>query len=132
MFAFSIDATRPIAISFLVAMLAATNAAAQDSRQRNAGPDEADLRLYFECSAVSKTRVLSFNEAQGCTRAYTRIKLSFVTGIGIDEFDALSSQEMAAVNRLGYKRYVEWRRQNAPQVDALSTTPLSSSKFAED
>ena len=63
-------------------------------------------------------QLLSFDKAKSCTRAYMRIKLSFVPGVGFDDFDALSAQEKAAVNSFGYKRYLEWRLRNAAQVNA--------------
>lgn len=125
-------ATGPIAISLLVAMLAAASATAQDSVRGNAGPDEADLRYFFECSQLAKMQLLNFDEAKSCTRAYMKIKLSFVPGVGLDDFDGLSPQEKAAVNVFGYRHYMEWRLQNAARVDALTTGPLSSSVFAED
>lgn len=124
--------TAPIVVSFLLAMLAAASASAEDSRLGHTGPDEADLRCFLECSELAKMRVLSFDEAESCTRAYMKIKLSFVPGVGLDDFDGLSPQEKAAINVLGYRRYMEWRLQNAARVDALTTTPLSSSVFAED
>jgi hypothetical protein len=123
--------TSPIGF-FLVAMLAAAPATAQDSRLRYVGPDEADIRYIFECSELAKMHLLSFDDAADCTRAYMRIKLSFLPGVGFDDFAGLSPEEKAVVNTVGYQRFMEWRLINTAQVDALTTTPLSSSIFAED
>lgn len=125
--------TAPIVVSFfLLAMLAAASASAEDSRLGHTGPDEADLRYFLECSELAKMHLLSFDEAESCTRAYMKIKLSFVPGVGLDNFDGLSPQEKAAINVVGYRRYMEWRLQNAARVDALTTAPLSAAVFAED
>ncbi|WP_413718523.1 hypothetical protein [Silicimonas sp. MF1-12-2] len=113
-------------------MLAAASSAAQDARAEQPEPDEADLKYFFECSELAKMQLLSFDKAKSCTRAYMSIKLSFVPGVGFDDFDALSAQEKAAVNSFGYKRYLEWRLRNAAQVNALAATPRSSSVSAED
>jgi hypothetical protein len=61
-----------------------------------------------------------------------RIKLSFLPGVGFDGFVGLSPEEKAVVNTVGYQRFMEWRLLNTAQVDALTTSPLSSSVFAED
>lgn len=124
--------TAPVVVSFLLAMLAAASASAEDSRLGHTGPDEADLRYFLECSELAKMHLLSFDEAESCSRAYMKIKLSFVPGVGLDDFDGLSPQEKAAINVVGYRRYVEWRLLNAARVDALTTAPLSSSVLAED
>lgn len=124
--------TAHVAISFLVAALAATSATAQSSRQGTAGPEEADLRYFLECSELAKTQVLSFDEAKSCSRACLRIKLSFVPGVGLDDFDGLSPRGKAAVNVVGYRHFVEWQLQHAARGEVLVSRPLSSSVIGED
>lgn len=121
-----------IAISVLLAMLAAVSATAEDSHRGLSGPDEADLRYFFECSELANQRLLSLDEAYVCGRVFMNIKLSFVPDVGLDDFDALSPEERAAVNIVGYRRYMEWRFQNAAMFDALEPSPPFSSVFAED
>ena len=122
----------PIVVTVLIAMLAPAPALAEDLRPGKTGPDDSDLRYYFECSELARIRPLSVGEAASCSRAYMKIKLFFVPGVGLDDFDGLSPQEKAAVNVFGYRRYMAWRMQEAAQVDALTATPPSCSGFVED
>lgn len=119
-----------VVIAFLLAMLAAPSQAADPAPPGPVGPDDADLRYVFDCSELARMRSLSFDEAAGCTRAFLRIKLSFVPGIDLGAYDRLPPSERAAVNLLGYRRYVEWRREHAAEVEAPRSAPPSSSRFA--
>jgi hypothetical protein len=56
---------------------------------------------------VATVRPLSFDEASSCSLVLTSIKLSFVYGVGPDDFDQLPPREKAAVNLVGDKRYME-------------------------
>lgn len=119
-----------VLVSVLLVAMAAASASADPSRPGDVRPDEADLRYYFDCSKVAATRLLSFEEATGCARTFMRIKLSFVPGVGLDDFDRLPPREKAAVNLVGYRRYMDWVSENAAEVEALRNAPLSSSAFA--
>ena len=122
-----------IVICFLVAILTGGSATAEDSPSENAaGPDKADLVHFLECSETARMHVLSLEEAANCLRTYMRIKLSFVPGVNLDDFESLSPSERAAVNLVGYRRYMEWRSRNAAAVEALATVPEWSSVLAED
>jgi hypothetical protein len=125
-------ATGLFIIAVLLAVMTAASASADPSRPRNVGPDEADLRHYFDCSKVATMRLLSLDEATGCARVFMRIKLSFVPGVGLNDFDRLPLQEKAAVNLVGYRRYVEWLSENSGEVEDLRNAPLSSSTLAEN
>jgi hypothetical protein len=76
-------------------------------------------------------RLLSFDEAATCAGAYMRIKLSFLPGVGLDDFEGLPPQAKAAVNLDAYRRYLEWRLEKPAEVDDLTNAPLSSSTLAE-
>ena len=121
-----------VIVSELLVALAATSASADPSRSGDVRPDEADLRYYFDCSKVAATRLLSFEEATGCARTFMRIKLSFVPGVGLDDFDRLPPREKAAVNLVGYRRYMDWVSENSAEVEALRNALLSSSTLAEN
>ena len=121
-----------IAMSVLIANLTSTSATAEDTRLRDAGPDESDLRYFLKCSELANTQLLSFDEAKDCSGAFMRIKLFFVPGVGLDDFEGLSAHEKAAVDMVGYRRYVEWHAKNTAVVEALSVAPLSPSDAAKD
>ncbi|GGE34402.1 hypothetical protein GCM10011360_22840 [Primorskyibacter flagellatus] len=64
-------------------------------------------------------RLLSFDEARQCGRAFQRVKLSFVPGVDLAAYDALSPEAKAAANLTGYQRYVGWSELNAAKLDLL-------------
>jgi hypothetical protein len=102
-------------------VLATTTAAADPVSHNAIGPDEADLRVYLECSRSADTSLLAFDEAGICSRVFLRIKLSFVPGMTLDAFDQLSLEEKTAVNTLGYLRYLDWKAANATRLKDLQT-----------
>jgi hypothetical protein len=102
-------------------MLAAATAAADPISQQAIGPDDADLRVYLECSRIADERLLAFDEAGICSRVFLRIKLSFVPGMTLDAFDQLSPEKKSAVNTLGYLRYLDWKAANATKIKDLKT-----------
>lgn len=112
-------------ISSLFVVLAAPSAVADPSGPGRIGPDEADLQFYFDCSEVASLRLLSFDEADVCSRVFMRIKLSFVPGVGLNDYDSLPPREKSAVNIVGYKLYLDWLSKNPVEVEFLKNAPLS-------
>lgn len=96
------------------------------------GPSDEGLLLYFACSEVAIHRALSFDEATVCGAAFQRIKLSFVPGVEPSDYGALSPLERAAINRVGYERYLEWSAENAAGVEALRGKARSDLLAASD
>lgn len=74
---------------------------------------------------MATTRVLSFEEALECAQAFTRIKLSFVEGVGPDDLERLAPPERAAVSQAAYRRYLEWLSENSARIEALKDAPPS-------
>ncbi len=119
-----------VVITLLLVLLVAANSSADPSRPERVGPDEVDLRRHFDCSKLASTRLLSLDEATACSRAFMRIKLAFVPGVGLDDYDRLPPREKAAVNLVGYRRYLEWRSESSAEFEALMHAPPSSAGFA--
>ncbi len=94
------------------------------------GPDPADLGLHLQCSEAAERRVLSFDEAAACSQAFLRIKLSFVPDVGIDRFQALPTEERAAINLVAYQRYRAWYHQNPAAIAAIRDAIPSTSTLA--
>jgi hypothetical protein len=95
-------------------------ATAETLRPSPGGPDEADLRLYLECSRIAGVQLLGFDDAVFCSRVFMRIKLSFVPGMTLESFDKLTPQEKTAVNTVGYLRYRDWVKANAAWLETLT------------
>jgi hypothetical protein len=110
--------------------LGTLSAVAEPVQPSTAGPDDADLRQYSDCSEAAMKRVLRLDEASACARVFMKIKLSFVRGVGLQAYDRLPPQEKAAVNLAGYRRYLEWRAENAARLEALENELPSTSAFA--
>ena len=118
--------TGPVVVALLGIALASPSAGADHAGAGPTRPDAADLRHHLDCASRARTRLLDLDEASACARAFMRIKLAFVPGIGLDDYDRLPPREKAAVNLAGYRRYVEWRAGNAAGLDALAKAPPSS------
>lgn len=97
-----------------------------EPRKAGSGPDANDLRTYLECSAAAEVRLLGFDEATLCSTTFMRIKLSLVPDIDLETFNSLLPMEKSAVDRLGYRRYLDWKQRNADEIDALTTDIRSS------
>ena len=119
--------TAIVIVTLLLVLLAAASSSADPSLP---GPDEADLRHHFDCSRTATVRLLRLDEATGCARAFMRIKLAFVPGVGLDDYERLPPRQKAAVNLVGYRRYLAWRSENSADLEALRQAPPSSSAFA--
>jgi predicted ATP-dependent protease len=63
--------------------------------------------------------LLGFDEAAFCSTVFMKIKLSFVPDIDLDTFNSLEPAEKSAINRLGYRLYLDWKEANADEFDAL-------------
>ncbi|WP_375690931.1 hypothetical protein [Pseudooceanicola sp. LIPI14-2-Ac024] len=87
--------------------------------QDAAVPDHADLHHYTLCEAIAAVRFLTQAEASHCAAAYTRVKLAFVPGVGIEDLPHLTPGERDLVNRDGYARFRAWRDSNVDLVDAV-------------
>lgn len=108
----------------LLAMTPAPPAAAQYGHQRGPGPDMDDLAYHIACSEAAKSRIQTSDEAAGCARAFLRVELSFIPGIGLHEFASLPPEQRATVNLAGYRLYLDWIRENARQVESLRNALL--------
>jgi hypothetical protein len=106
-------------LSALVLIVILPLPAHPEPRQINQDPDSEDLRIYLQCAQASNERLLGFDEAAFCSTAFTRIKLSFLPDMRLDTYNRLPPLEKSAVDRLGYARYLEWKRRNAAKIDAL-------------
>jgi ubiquitin len=119
-------------LSALLAAWATPSAAAEPLPLVPTGPDQADLRYYFDCSNEASMRLMSFDEAVTCAGVYTRIKLAFLRDVDLDDYEGLPPQVKAAANLEAYRRYLEWRLENPAEIDAMTNAPFSSSTLAEN
>ena len=113
-----------------VAGLAALPAAADPKPHPDVRPAAADLRDHLACAQEAARRVLGFDEARVCATAYMRVKLAFVPGLELDDFERLPPEDRAAINRLAYARYVAWRAANPAETAAIADAPSPHSTFA--
>lgn len=74
-----------------------------------ADPDGVDLAHFGTCADAASSRMLGQDEAQTCSAAFLRIKLSFVPGLSLESYGRLSPDERAAANRTGYEAFLDWR-----------------------
>lgn len=119
-------------VGLFLALLTVPAATADAMPPGTGQPDEADLRLYLDCSRIAEGRLLGFEEAYFCSRVFLKIKLSFVPGMTVEVFDQLSPQEKTAVNSVGYLRYRDWVQANAAWPKTLkSPTPPSTTLSGE-
>jgi hypothetical protein len=109
--------------------LAAMPGAARAQGTDHLGPAASDLRAHVACSVEAERRVLAPDEAAACSTAYMKVKLSFVPGIGLDEFERLPPREKAAVNLLAYDRYLDWSSRRPAEIAALRADALRASAF---
>ena len=63
---------------------------------------------YRQCSAEAGTRMLHKDEVMACSTIYLQLKLSFVDGVALSDYAALSPKDRASVNRQGYEAYRVW------------------------
>lgn len=102
-------------------------AAADPHRFETIGPDSADLRFYLVCARLSDERLLSFGEAATCSQVFMRIKLSFLPGVTLEEFQHMPPKTKSAANIEGYLKYRAWLLQNQDRIgrleDALVINP---------
>lgn len=119
---------------FACTVMAATALfAAADSRATPpAEPSEADLRIHLTCSEIALHRLLTFEEARQCGRAFQRVKLSFVPGLDLAQYEALSAADRATVNLTGYRRYVDWSESNSGRIDTLRDAARAVMTLAAD
>lgn len=77
------------------------------------------IASYFLCSVAAEERVLVGPEIDACIVRYTEVKLQFVDGVDMSDYQALTAVERAVVNQAGYAGYVGWMAANAELVDQM-------------
>lgn len=118
--------------AFSTLLVSAAFTFAEPFRQEPEGPTESDLQFYFACSEVATQRVLSFEEATVCGKVFQRIKLSFMPGVDLTDFQELAPAERATVNRVAYSRYLDWSTQHAKEVEELREKARSAFVIASE
>lgn len=98
-------------------------AAAHDPR--SLGLRESEIREllpeFGECNAMASARMLSLDEAVGCSQTYLRLKLVFVEGVDIESYRGLDASSRAEVNMEAYALFTEWRALSAAGRPVTST-----------
>ena len=108
-------------------LLAAVPPHADPRAADDLGPAEPDLREYLRCSQEAMQRLLDHDEAEACALAYTKVKLSFLPGVSLDDFNRLAPREKAAMNLVAYERYVRWSARNTAGVAGSGGAAISAS-----
>ncbi|MEY8117802.1 hypothetical protein AB9F26_05955 [Falsihalocynthiibacter sp. BN13B15] len=70
------------------------------------------LGIYYRCSLLSESNVLTVSEVQFCMTHYMNVKLSFVDEMDISKFDQLPTKEKAIVNSRSYQSFKQWEFAN--------------------
>ena len=83
------------------------------------------IASYFLCSEAAEVRVLDRSETATCTALYMDMKLAFVPEVDLVEFNNLSVQDRARVNRQAYAGYLDWRSENPTLVQQMETEARS-------
>ncbi|WP_216665242.1 hypothetical protein [Pseudoruegeria sp. HB172150] len=100
-------------------MAAGINGGSEANEMNAPGPSETELLSYFVCSDMAEAGLLPRDIAAACSITYLKVKLSFLPGVGLDDYLAIDAASRAQVSRAGYDALRDWYRQNPARVDAL-------------
>lgn len=84
------------------------------------------ITAYFICSATAEERVLTRTEIETCTALYMDTKLSFLPDVDAAAYAAMTTEQQAKVNQLGYAAYVAWRAANPELVAEMEAKSRSA------
>lgn len=68
-------------------------------------PNQRHLKTHRDCARRAETRQLSHSEETACLDAYQRLKLSFLSDVGFEEFLLSSPAECWIINQRAYAAY---------------------------
>lgn len=79
---------------------------------------------YYRCFRRAEVKVLNNTDVVFCSRQYILVKLSFIEGVDLMDFDALPSLDRAKVNTEAYRLFKQWEGQNVEMVELLKGPDL--------
>jgi hypothetical protein len=83
------------------------------------------ITAYFVCSATAEERVLTRTEVETCSTLYMDTKLSFLPEVDPAAYAAMTTEQRAKVNQLGYAAYVAWRTANPDLVAEMEAEAMA-------
>jgi len=81
-------------------------------------PNQSPLMLteYLACSSKAESQILNQSEAIACLQAYLAVKLSFISGVGLENYPIIPQEQRVEINRRAFKAYRKWRVENPSLV----------------
>ncbi len=77
------------------------------------------IAAYFVCADAAADRNLNSSEVLRCAPIYQDVKLEFLPGVELEDFENLSPAERSTVNRHAFLTYRKLRKSNPDLVQRL-------------
>lgn len=77
------------------------------------------IATFFVCSEAADQRMLTHAELTFCNQTFEEVKASFVPGVEVEDYPAMSPAERREANDVGYAGYQQWRADNAALVETM-------------
>lgn len=82
------------------------------------------LAEYLTCSSKAAAQVLNQSEVIACMQAYLAVKLSFISGVELGNYQGLPPEKRGEINRRAFKAYRKWKGENPNFVITPSAKPI--------
>ncbi|MEO0486894.1 MAG: hypothetical protein AAF092_13400 [Pseudomonadota bacterium] len=77
------------------------------------------IATFFVCSEAADQRMLTHAELTFCNQTFEEVKASFVPGVEVEDYPAMSPAERREANDMGYAGYLQWRADNTTLVETM-------------
>lgn len=77
------------------------------------------IAIHFACTETAIHRPLTEDEVHGCAAVYQEVKLAFVPGVSVTDYQGLNLRERMAVSKAGFLAFLAWREDNPETVRHL-------------